>query len=68
MNHWSQLTLTRRAAPVVTPELTDPCGVGSVRRGPGAGASPGPPRWLDQKHAHRRNQESGGVARSGPAS
>src|SRR5699024_9339558 len=57
--------------PVVPPESADLYRVsfpGSVRRGPGAGASPGPLRWLDQKHAHRRDHDLGGVAHYTPAS
>src|SRR5699024_8218660 len=57
--------------PVVTRESADLYGVsfpGSVRRGPGAGASPGPLRWLDQRHVHRRELDLGGVARYRPAS
>lgn len=42
---------------VVTPEASDPMWVsypGSVQRARGAGADPGPQRWLDQKHVHHR--------------
>ena len=60
-----------RLAPDVTRESHDPFGVscaGSVHRVLGAGADPGPPRWLDQKHVRRGDLVLVGVARYRPAS
>ena len=34
----------------------------------GAGADPGPQRWLDQKHVHQRDCRPGGVTHYRPAS
>ena len=52
-------------------ESPDPSGVsclGSVQRARGAGADPGPQRWLDQKHVHHRDCRPSGVALYRPAS